>query len=48
MELRIPKLYDTYLREVYGDYMTPPSEDEQSGRHEVSYVDFGDYVIRHD
>lgn len=29
----IPKRYDEYLKQYYGDYMTPPPEDKQIGHH---------------
>lgn len=30
---KIPKGYDPYLRQLYGDYMTPPSEGERESTH---------------
>ena len=32
-EAVVLKDYDTYLRNLYGDYMTPPPEDKQIGHH---------------
>ncbi len=32
-EFTAPKDYDCYLRTAYGDYMTPPPEDQRSGGH---------------
>lgn len=43
----VPEQYDTYLREVYEDYMKLPPVEEQSGRHSVSFVDFGTYQIKY-
>ena len=34
--------YDTYLHQLYGDYMTPPPVSEQQGWH-MQKVDFGQY-----
>ena len=36
------KAYDAYLRQVFGDYMQLPPEDERCS-HGLSYVDFGKY-----
>ena len=33
MEAYVLKDYDTYLRNLYGDYMTPPPSDKQVGHH---------------
>ena len=30
-----PKDWDTYLTVCYGDYMTPPPENERLGRHSI-------------
>ena len=40
----IPKDYDTFLREQYGDYMTPPPEDKRvNDYHTIVELDFGPY-----
>jgi lipopolysaccharide cholinephosphotransferase len=38
----VPGNYDLFLREQYGDYMTPPPEDKRNARH-VAEIDFGIY-----
>lgn len=40
---KCPKNYDEYLKKVYGDYMTPPSEDKRLKGHQILEVDFGLY-----
>lgn len=42
----IPAGYDAFLRGVYGDYMQLPPESQRVGKHGISMIDFGDYVIR--
>lgn len=42
IQLPVPERYDELLRQIYGDYMTPPPAKEQQGWHMVS-VDFGKY-----
>lgn len=44
---QIPADYDTFLRSCYGDYMQLPPVEQQVGRHNVTGIDFGDYVIRY-
>ena len=40
----IPKDYDTFLTEQYGDYMTPPPEDKRANvYHTIEELDFGPY-----
>lgn len=40
----IPKDYDTFLREQYGDYMTPPPDDKRvNDYHKIVEIDFGSY-----
>lgn len=34
--------YNKYLKSMYGDYMTPPSE-EKRHNHSINYIDFGEY-----
>ena len=46
VELSVPKHYDRFLREVYGDYMQLPPENMRVSRHGISYIDMGDYVTR--
>lgn len=41
-EFPVPVGYDNWLRHVFGDYMTPPPEKDQVGRHLMG-VDFGKY-----
>ena len=36
-----PQDYDGYLTRLYGDYMTPPPEDERENRHQIIQLDFG-------
>ncbi len=40
------KDYDLYLRELYGDYMQLPPEEERGSRHKVIEIDLGDYKIQ--
>ncbi len=39
----IPKDYDKFLTEQYGDYMTPPPVEKQVNQCEVEEIDFGSY-----
>ena len=39
----VPKNYDLFLREQYGDYMTPPPLDKQVNKCFVESIDFGPY-----
>jgi lipopolysaccharide cholinephosphotransferase len=39
MEVYIPKGYDSYLRRRYGNYMQPPSLEEQRGHHGMDLPD---------
>lgn len=41
-ELPIPKMYNQWLTQIFGDYMTPPPIKEQVGLH-LQGVDFGKY-----
>lgn len=34
--------YHDWLTKAYGDYMTPPPEDQRESRHEIYKIDFGD------
>ena len=38
-EMPVPVGYDEYLREAFGDYMTPPPEDKQVAHHDCVLVD---------
>ena len=38
---KIPTGYDSYLRKLYGDYMTLPPEEKRE-RHFILNIDFGD------
>lgn len=42
----IPRNYDVFLRQVYGDYMKLPPEEERTSRHKIILVDLGTYRIR--
>lgn len=42
MLLPVPKKYDQWLTQIFGDYMTPPPVKEQIGLH-LQGVDFGKY-----
>ncbi len=46
-EFCIPKDYDQFLRQCYGDYMQLPPEDQRVGSHEILGLDLGDYTIRY-
>jgi len=46
MQVRIPKYYHEYLTHLYGDYMTPPSDDKKDDRHTVKYLDFEKRLTR--
>ena len=35
----VPENYDGYLRNVYGDYMTPPPVEERFGHHRAEIID---------
>ena len=39
----VPKNYDMFLREEYGDYLTPPPPERQKSSCLAEYVDFGPY-----
>jgi lipopolysaccharide cholinephosphotransferase len=39
----IPKEYDAYLTQIYGDYMTPPPLDQRGG-HEFVYVNLSERI----
>ena len=39
----VPKNYDLFLTEQYGDYMTPPPVEEQVNKCSVDSIDFGIY-----
>lgn len=40
--LPVPENYDEWLRQIFGDYMTPPPVEKQVGLHLID-VDFGKY-----
>lgn len=42
IELPVPEGYDQWLRQIFGDYMTPPPVEKQVGLHLMD-VDFGKY-----
>lgn len=39
----VPSNYDAYLKQIYGDYMTPPPEDQRGG-HEFLYVNLNERI----
>lgn len=41
-ELPVPIGYDIWLKQIFGDYLTPPPTQEQIGLH-LQHVDFGKY-----
>ena len=51
MEAVVPKDYDTYLKNLYGDYMTPPPIEKQIGHHYNKGLDlnlsYKDYMREH-
>lgn len=51
IEAYVPKQYDTYLRNLYGDYMKLPPEDKQVGHHYNSGLSleqgYEDYLKQH-
>ena len=38
----VPGDHHAYLSAIYGDYMTPPPEDQRENRHEIQKLDFGE------
>ena len=38
ISVKVPACYDQFLTDIYGDYMTPPSEDKQYRRHLDRFV----------
>ncbi len=40
--LPVPERYDEWLKQIFGDYMTPPPQDKQIGLHLIE-VNFGKY-----
>lgn len=40
---KVPKNYDLFLKEQYGDYMQLPPENERINKHPVAILDFGEY-----
>ncbi len=46
LKLSIPRQYNRYLSEIYGDYMQLPPISQQSGRHDVIKTDLGSYTVR--
>ena len=46
-EYSVPREYDRFLRQIYGDYMQLPPEDQRVGLHEIQDLDLGSYTIRY-
>ena len=44
ISMPIPHNYDKVLTEFYGDYMTPPPEDQRSGASGYPYSLMADYL----
>lgn len=42
-EFLAPKQYHAYLKNIYGDYMTPPPKNKRYNKHNIIKVDFGGY-----
>ncbi len=40
--LPVPEQYDSYLRQLFGDYMKMPAEEQRRGKH-IIRIDFGKY-----
>lgn len=38
IKIRIPYMYDEYLTQLFGDYMTPPPEDKRGSTHKHYYL----------
>lgn len=45
-EFAVPAEYDKFLRQIYGDYMQLPPEEQRVGGHEIQGLDLGGYQIR--
>jgi lipopolysaccharide cholinephosphotransferase len=45
-EFSVPKEYDRFLKEVYGNYMQLPPIDQRVSRHGIIMMDIGSYKIR--
>lgn len=43
--IRIPKNYDWYLTQIYGDYMTPPPEEKRQSHHAHFYFNLEKRVV---
>ena len=39
IKVPVPSGYDSILRRVYGDYMTPPPPEKQVSNHSVYFMD---------
>ncbi len=36
LDVKVPADFDTYLKRIYGDYMTPPKQSKQNGHHHMA------------
>ena len=45
-DLSVPKEYDKYLTDIYGNYMNLPPAKERNSRHKIEHIDLGNYEIK--
>lgn len=46
VDLSVPAKYDLFLKEVYGDYLKLPPEEQRISRHGISLIDLGSYQVK--